>query len=442
MDVEGVITDFFNINMNNIPTKKDGGYAMITAMIFFLAGSMAILGGVAAPTLNEVRLTRELVESKSSYSLAEGLIEDIVYRVKHGTEVSDIETITESNTSVSATISDISGGKNIRSVGDTNDLIRNIEVDLVEGDGVAFNYGVQADVGGIVLDNFSSINGNVYSNGPISGSNNNALRGDAVSVGPSGLIDGVNVTGSAYAHLINDATIDGDAYYFDTFTSSTAANTHPGTPDFEMIELPISDELISAWESAATSTVISSPCPYIIEDDITIGPVKINCDLNIKGNIDVTLEGAIWVVGDLTIEGTPDIQIGPLVGDKSLPIIADDPTNRTTGSKIILKNSAKFAGDPLSSSSYILVISQNESAELGGGEVAIDVSNSVSGDLLIYAGHGEILLQNNVELKEVSGYRIRLQNSTEVTYESGLINSVFSTGPGGGYTINSWMETE
>lgn len=428
--------------MNDLKIKKDGGYAMLTAMIFFLAGSLAILSGVATPTINEIRLTRELVESKSSYSLAEGLIEDVVHRLKHGTTISDTETLLEGNTSVSAAISDISGGKSIRSVGNTNDLIRNINVDLVEGDGVAFNYGVQADVGGIILENFSSVNGNVYSNGSITGTNNNSLRGDAISVGASGLIDGVNITGSAYAHSINDSTIDGDAYYFDVFTDSTAANTHPGTLDFDVTPLPISDELISSWESAATSTVISSPCPYLIEEDTTIGPAKITCNVEIKGNIDVTLEGVIWIVGDLIIQGSPVIQIGSVVGDKSLPIIVDDPSDRLVGSTVKIQNSASFEGDPLSSSSYVLVISQNSSAENGGGVKAIEVENNVGGDLLIYAGHGEILLKNNVNLKEISAYRIRLQNSTEVTYESGLINSVFTTGPGGGYTINSWMEVE
>lgn len=428
--------------MSNLYIKKEGGYAMLTAMIFFLAGSLVILGGVASPTLNEVRLTRELVESKNSYSLAEGLVEDIVHRIKNGTTVSGTETLIEGETSVSADITGSAGNKTIRSVGNTNDLIRNIEISLVEGDGIAFNYGVQADVGGLILENFSSINGNIYSNGIVIGNNNNSANGDVISVGPLGLIEGINVAGDAHAHSITDSTIVGDAYYFDVFQNSIAFALHPNSPDLPPADLPITDELIDEWKNAATSTVVSSPCPYLIEDDVTIGPLKITCDVEIKGNIDVILNGAIWVIGDLKIEGTPDIIISSSIGDKSIPIVVDNPNDRLTSSRITLQNSTSFVGSPLGTNSYILLVSQNNSAENGGSEKAITAGNSVNGDLLLYAGHGEIELSNNVDLKEVSGYRIRLKNSAEVTYESGLADSLFTTGPSGGYTINSWDEVE
>lgn len=84
------------------------------------------------------------------------------------------------------------------------------------------------------------------------------------------------------------------------------------------------------------------------------------------------------------------------------------------------------------------MISQNTSAENGGGESAIKIVNSAQGDLLLYAAHGEILLQNNVELKEVTAYRVHLQNSAKVTYESGLANALFLSGPSGGYTLDKW----
>ena len=86
------------------------------------------------------------------------------------------------------------------------------------------------------------------------------------------------------------------------------------------------------------------------------------------------------------------------------------------------------------------MISQNNDAENGGSGVAIEAGNNAGGDLLVYAAHGEILLKNNISLKEVSGYRIHLQNFAKVVYETGLASLLFTTGPGGGYVVDSWEE--
>jgi hypothetical protein len=62
--------------------------------------------------------------------------------------------------------------------------------------------------------------------------------------------------------------------------------------------------------------------------------------------------------------------------------------------------------------------------------------------LLVYAGHGKIVLQNGISLREVTGYRIEAQNSAEIIYESGLANILFTTGPSGGFTLSDWNEVE
>ena len=64
------------------------------------------------------------------------------------------------------------------------------------------------------------------------------------------------------------------------------------------------------------------------------------------------------------------------------------------------------------------------------------------GKLLVYAGHGEINLKNDINLKEVTGYKITIQNNAQVVYESGLANLLFSSGPSGGYFVDSWKEVE
>ena len=51
----------------------------------------------------------------------------------------------------------------------------------------------------------------------------------------------------------------------------------------------------------------------------------------------------------------------------------------------------------------------------------------MSGEVLVYAGHGEVHLKNGVSLREVSAYKIRLSNSAQVIYKTGLANLLFTS---------------
>ena len=277
----------------------------------------------------------------------------------------------------------------------------------------------------------------------MTGENSNLVKGIVVSAGSFGFIDGVHATGTVYAHTIRDSDIDGDAYYQTISGTTVGGALHPGSADQATSSLAISDEQIAEWESdAAAGGTISSPCPYKITDTATLGPKKIACDMEISGNgYALTLNGPLWIVGNLTISNGPTIKVASSLGGASVPIIADKPSNQTTSSKIELQNSAVFQGSG-STDSYVLMISHNKSAKQGGSETAIDLKNSIDGDLLVYAPHGEVLIQDSVNVKEASGYRIRLKNSAEVIYETGLANLIFTSGPSGGYMIESWKETE
>ncbi len=418
------------------------GQALFISAIFFLIISLTVAQGVIAPVLSQVEAVRAASRGSEALYGAEGAAQDVLYRHIKGMPVDAAETLQVAGWSATANTGTVSDGKEIVAVGDSGSFIRKIKAHLLLGSGVSFNYGTQSGEGGIILENSSSIMGNVYSSGPIEGAGGNLIKGDVVSSGSSGRIEGVHATSSAYAHTIADSTIDRDAYY--QVISGTTVNgaLHPGSADQATSSLAISDAQISAWESdAAAGGVISTPCPYKIDDDMTLGPKKINCDLEITNDPTVTLAGALWVSGNITIKNTAVIKVGSSLGGKSVPIIADKLSNQTTSSKIALENSVTFQGSG-TAGSYVLLVSQNKSAEQGGSEKAIDVKNSVRGDLLVYAGHGEIKLQDSIKVKEVSAWRVRLKNTAQVIYETGLANLLFTAGPSGGYVFDSWREVE
>lgn len=426
-----------------IRDSSQRGQVAITAVVFLLIIGVAVSMGVLNPVLRQVKQTDDFARTRASLYVSQAVNEDALYRLKTGKQFVSPSTLSLNGYTATASSTTVLGGLQIDSSGNALGLIRNIQTHLTSGSGASFHYGMQSGEGGIILENSSSIVGNVYSNGPIEGAGGNLIKGDVVSAGPSGRIEDIHATSSAYAHTIADSTIERDAYYQSISTTTVLGVLHPGSPDQATTTLPISDEQIAEWEAdAEAGGVISSPCPYKIEDAVTIGPKKIACDMEISGTeYTVTLAGHLWVTGNITIKNSPTMRVASALGGTSVALIADNPANRTTGSKIESDNSAVFEGSG-SPGSYVLMLSQNKSAEQGGSEVAINIANKTKGALLAYAGHGEILMQNSVSLKEVTAYRIRLKNSAEVIYETGLANLIFTAGPSGGYVFDKWREIQ
>ncbi|MGH9857824.1 MAG: hypothetical protein ACRD4B_08275, partial [Acidobacteriota bacterium] len=75
-----------------------------------------------------------------------------------------------------------------------------------------------------------------------------------------------------------------------------------------------------------------------------------------------------------------------------------------------------------------------------GGNV-MTISNNSAG-VIYYAPRGKLHFSNNATAKEATAYGIELDNQATITYESGLQNTTFSSGPAGGWDITSWQEVE
>ena len=72
-------------------------------------------------------------------------------------------------------------------------------------------------------------------------------------------------------------------------------------------------------------------------------------------------------------------------------------------------------------------------------EEVISVDNNSAG-VIYFAPNGRIKMSNNATAKELTGYGITLDNNAIISYESGLANTAFSSGPSGGWSINEWKE--
>ncbi len=192
-----------------IKKNPQSGQAMLTAVIFFLVISSTVVLGVATPILKQARISRDLIYSKQSYLLAEGGLEDSLYRVKNNMAIVSGETIVVNGYTTTLTIINTSTGKTLIAESDRDGYVRKMEADIVQGAGVAFNYGVQVGTGGFVMANNSNVQGNVYVNGDITGSNGAYITGTVIAANTAAqTTDQANETPSSISSCTASNCID------------------------------------------------------------------------------------------------------------------------------------------------------------------------------------------------------------------------------------------
>ncbi|OGE74331.1 MAG: hypothetical protein A3I07_02675 [Candidatus Doudnabacteria bacterium RIFCSPLOWO2_02_FULL_42_9] len=351
---------------------------------------------------------------------------------------------------------------------------RKIQVTATTGTtNVGFNYGVQAGEGGIKMDNNSTINGNVFSNGDIIGDNNNIrITGTAIVAGAYKIdeVKGAGLSGigvNAIAKVIEDSKVAGNVESFHllrssaggdvktTLLSNCTANiggdaiydvnagcivdgleTTPNPDEYVELPsepLPVSAAQIDDWESDATAggTLVGN---QTIEVDTSLGPKKIVGDLILTNNVTLTMTGTIWVTGNITLNNGTTLRLAAGYGPQSGVILAGLDGDATVG-LIDAQNGAQIQGSG-TAGSYLMLLSQRNNVI----DPAINVANNAVG-AIFYAGTGVINVVNNASGKELTGYKLHLNQNTTITYEAGLASTQFGSSSSGGWGIQaqSWQ---
>lgn len=436
--------------MNRVPHRRslEQGQIILLALVF--AGVFALVGtALAGYMLSYSRAERTTVAAAQALAIAEGALDHAIAKLNQDPSYSgETGTPLSSGTFTIALANVDSETKRITATGYVPDSANPIATKVVMANvginsaNISFHYGIQSGNGGFRMENSAKVHGNVFSGGSVvgTGSGGNYIYGDVVSSGPNGWAYGIHATSSVYAHRIGkDGTttiIDKDAYYVTKEDTTVTGTSYPGSPDQPAVPLPISDEQIAEWEAEAAA-VPPATCTdgvyRISSGAVSVGPKKIPCDFEIINGPTVTITGHLWVTGNITVKNTATVKMAAALGANNVAIIADNPSDQINSSRISVQNQATFqnSGTP---GSFVFLISQNKSAEMGGEIAAFDLTNSASA-LVAYAAHGYIPLSNTISLKEVTAYKILLKNSAEVTYDSGLPSAVFQSGPGGSWSF-------
>lgn len=188
--------------------KDNRGQTMMLSVIFFLFISLTIVLGIVSPVLKQFGNSNKILSSKSSYYLAESGVEDAFYRIKTAKQLSASETLVLGSSTATTTITDLGNNtKQITTLGDTLNFERKIDAIVEAADGASFSYGVQVGTGGFTMSNNSGVNGSVYANGNISGSNGSFITGTAIAANQSTqVVDQQNDPGSPPSNNVTFGT--------------------------------------------------------------------------------------------------------------------------------------------------------------------------------------------------------------------------------------------
>ena len=425
------------MNLATAPTKQhNSGMASFLLTIIILGIGLTIVLTITFAVKQQQTIISQNYAASQAFFTAEAGVEDAMLRIRKNLPIPGTHyNLTLNNSQTTITIGNALGGsRTITSQGAKNETTRKVQaVNSLSGDNVQFNFGAQVGAGGLTTSNNSQILGNVFANGDITGSG--AIKGNVIISGNNKLQnvsvqkDVTNQGGDVQAYLCDHASIAGKFYYPPDGSQSSCTISGGSQALAEPIDpapLPISASQINDWKTAAAAGGIYNG-DYSLGNNQTrtIGPLKIQGDLIFSSNNTLNLTGTVWVTGNIITGNNATIQLANTVyGNQSGVLVFDGTTN--LANNCVIKGTGQ-AG------SYLMLLTTNSA------NPAMSISNNTQTGIF-YASNGYINMANNSAVKEVTAYGLNLSNNVTVTYETGLANIFFTSGPGAGWKLSSWQE--
>ncbi|MCH7828736.1 pilus assembly PilX N-terminal domain-containing protein [Patescibacteria group bacterium] len=409
--------------MNNI---QQGFVALyLTLLVVFVLSGIGISAFVL--TSSQQRIIQNTKASLQAYYGAEAGVEDALFRVKNSLNWSNPGSLNVLDATVTTTVTDTPQGKLVVAEGNDSSRFRRVEA-LYRLAGIIpeFFYGAHIGDGGLIMHNNSQVIGDVFSNGDITGNSGAIVTGTARVAGLGGNLSNISVVGDVFVDECKDADITATLNANDNDGCSFGAFVSLGTPP-DPVSLPITAEEIQGWKDAAEAGgVFFGDYELDKTETASLGPQKIVGNLLVADKAVLTLTGNLWVTGNVDVKNDAQVRLDVSFGGTSGVIVAD--------SVITLQNITISSGSG-SEGSYLMYLSTNT------GNPAINIKNNAVADIL-YTSAGWILIENNDELRVVTGYGVHLENNAVITYEIELTSAIFSSGTGGAWELVSWKEVE
>lgn len=240
--------------------------------------------------------------------------------------------------------------------------------------------------------------------------------------------NGSTISGDAHANTITggNMTVSGNAYYQTLGSSVTVNGTkYPGSVDPAPTVFPVSDSNILDWKNqAAEGTIYSSQNGC----NLTFESGKINGNLTIGNGCSVTLKSPLWITGNVVAGNSAKFKLDSSAGSSSGVIIVDGTVVLGNGCE---DGTCGLTGSGISGS-YLMLLSTYDS-RTSGADAMTSGNSTFSG--IFYLPTGIMNIGNTATFKEVVAWKIILGNSATLSYDTGVANAFFSSGPSGSYSV-------
>jgi hypothetical protein len=254
------------------------------------------------------------------------------------------------------------------------------------------------------------------------------VGGDAGSITGMGI--GTGGGGTASANTITNVTVSGSLFCQSGSGNNKACDTSKADPIPS--PMPISEGNIAEWEADALAGGTSSSVSVGGASTATLGPKKINGNLTVDGSGRLNITGPIYVTGNVTVSGAGKIYVDSSMGSASGIIVTDG--------RVDLNGSGGIYGSG-ASGSYVVISSTSACPSAAGcsGNPAISVSGA-AGSVVLSAPGGTVSFSGSAAVKAVVAKTMTMSGATSITYDSGLTNMDFTSGPSGSWAVSSWKE--
>lgn len=392
---------FYPLLTTHYPLKK--GQVMIIALVF-LAVVLIIASSLFSRVADFIRFGSNSVQNEQAIELADAGIDYATQRLNDTAgaypNVSGEGTDTQTLPTGQVVIQVTSGGTNLKKITATGYIPnqssprakRTVKADIVvSGESISFRYAVQTDEGGVTMSQSATIKGSIYSNASISAGNGNqqAIEGDAFAVG----------------------TIESPPIDIGGLKRENQPSKDPPTVNYDF------------WKNQANKNNDPITCnpKCTISNSTTIGPKKYIGDLEITNNAYVTLNGPVYVTGNFSMsQGETTLKLADAFGSNNTVLIIDGLASLTQG--------GKFEPTTANPKGYIMLVTTSTSDQ------ALTLSQS-GATAIFYALEGGAELSQSANVTSLVAYKLTMTQSSTLSYDTGLADAQFTTGPGGSWQV-------
>lgn len=439
--------------------KTHKGQASFVLVLILGLVAMGVVLASGSQSVNNAIIEDTIATANKAWYAAWSGVDEIMYRLRSTQDVGSNYQVSLSlpnGATVSATVTGDNNSKVLKSVGYANGIIKRLEVDIASSSSKAsFLFAVHAGQGGFELEGNASVTGknnapgNVYSNGSVLGvkaSSGNAGSRIMGSVWANGIIGGLSspdvggvyIQKDAWANTLNSCLIGGNAKATSPPTNcpfgGSFTTTNPPAP------VSLSSVDVNFWKNKAQSGgVWNGDCNLgagngtdCTNGSNVLGNIKIVGNLSVPSSQNVTINGPVWVKGDINISQNNVFSTAEAIGKNSTVIVASDPDNLLAKGRIITSSNVQFNRNSLGAG--LIFVSENQGIDCANSP-AIDITSNTATVLFVDLD-GCINIGSNSLISGVLGKKIHIKNNSTVQYDPSLAKAIVATGSGGWAVVN------